>query len=87
MDIKDIYPLTIVSDRYGGSYSGGKYLAMNVDPDCFPDEIGGCDTTEMNFWDIDDNSFLVGKGETIMKAVESLRDLLIADRTSRDNNK
>ena len=27
---KDIYPLTVVEDRYGGCYSKGIYLAFNL---------------------------------------------------------
>lgn len=28
--LEDMYPLTIVSDRYGGTYSKGLYLAFPV---------------------------------------------------------
>jgi len=29
-----IYPLTIVTDRFGGAYTGGKYLAFPLDNYC-----------------------------------------------------
>ena len=29
-EISDIYPLTVVSDRYTGTYSGGEYTAWNL---------------------------------------------------------
>lgn len=32
----EIYPLTIISDRYTGAYSGGEYLAFNLDFDEIP---------------------------------------------------
>lgn len=28
MNNQDIYPLTIIQDRYGGAYSGGRWLAF-----------------------------------------------------------
>lgn len=66
--VNNIYPLTIVKDRYNGTYSKGKYLAFNLDPCDIDSEIGGSDTEEMNYWDIEKSSFLVGKGDTIEKA-------------------
>lgn len=43
MNIKDVYknlyPLTIVMDRYTGVYSGGRFTAWNLNPDEIPEEI------------------------------------------------
>ncbi|MCP4266228.1 MAG: hypothetical protein GY777_11755, partial [Candidatus Brocadiaceae bacterium] len=55
-------------------YSKGQYLAFNVDYYEIPEEIGGSDTDEMNFWNIEESSHLVGKGQTI---TEAAADLLI----------
>ncbi len=46
----DIYPLTIVKDRYGGCYSGGRFTAWNYFFDQIPDEIDGDDPTCFHFW-------------------------------------
>lgn len=32
----ELYPLTIIKDRYSGVYSGGKWLAFNLDPEEIP---------------------------------------------------
>lgn len=67
-----IYPLTICADRYGGTYSKGKYLAFNLDPDEVPKEISADDATCMNFW-WNDFEGIAGKGETIDEAALDLR--------------
>lgn len=69
-----IYPLTIVSDRYTGAYSGGKYTAWNLEPSEVPAEINADDTTRHFFW-IDlviDNEIPHGVGNTIEEAVGNL---------------
>ena len=45
-----IYPLTTVRDRYCGSYSGGNFLAFNLESPKVPKEIFGDDLTAMDFW-------------------------------------
>lgn len=45
-----IYPLTIVADRYGGSYSGALFTAWNLNYDELPDEINDCDLGCGLFW-------------------------------------
>ena len=47
-----IYPCTLVMDRYGGTYSGSKWLAFNCDPIDVPQPVGGSDTEEMEFWEV-----------------------------------
>ena len=69
--IEDIYPLTIVRDRYGGTYSGGSYTAWNCDPWDVP---GGCDESDVLcaiFWS--EYKHPVGLGATPMQAMEDLR--------------
>ena len=84
---EDIYPLTIIRDRYNGTYSGASYLAFNLDSNLVPSEVHGSDTTCSYFWDlIDEGNFVegevaydyrdvvkyVGKGATIEDAVIDL---------------
>ena len=45
----NIYPLTIIHDRYGGSYSGGTYVAFNLEAHKVPAEVFGDDCTAMRF--------------------------------------
>jgi len=68
----DIYPLTIIRDRYNGVYSGGKYLAFNLDIDEIPPEVIGNDVEARNFFYY--TNIIYGKGETIMDAVNDLID-------------
>ena len=46
----EIYPLTIVADRYSGTYSGGIFTAWNLYFDELPNEIDGGDVECMDFW-------------------------------------
>ena len=56
-----IYPLTIVSDRYCGVYSGGNFTAWNLEPCDVPEEIYSGDMTCMDFWNGVDGDVLYGK--------------------------
>lgn len=47
----DIYPLTIVKDRYTGVYSGGEWTAWHCDADEVPPEIASGDLPCGRFWD------------------------------------
>lgn len=49
-EIFDIYPLTIVKDRYTGVYSGGEWTAWCCDADEVPPEISSCDLACSDFW-------------------------------------
>ena len=69
-EIEDIYPLTIIKDRYGGVYSGGKYTAWNLDFTDIPKAIDFDDVTCMQFWN--NNTMLVGIGKTPDEAEKSL---------------
>jgi hypothetical protein len=70
----NIYPVTIVMDRYNGIYSNGIWLAFNLDPCDIPDEIGGDDPTEMIFWrEHDETKLPIGKGATPDEAIEDLK--------------
>lgn len=78
---RPIYPLTIISDRYNGVYSGGRYLAFNLDFDEIPKEINASDMECCNFWD-SHKDLLVGKGFYIDEAI---RDLLIKMEEKNDD--
>lgn len=76
-----IYPLTITADRYGGVYSGGDYMAWNLDPCDVPTEPFADDVTCMEFWygeDVDvitgerRSDILCGVGGTPEEAVANL---------------
>lgn len=84
---EDIYPLTVIRDRYNGSYSGASYLAFNLDSNSVPSEVHGSDIPCSYFWNlIDEGNFVesevardyrdvvkyVGKGTTIEDAVIDL---------------
>lgn len=47
---KNIYPLTIIKDRYNGTYSKGKYLAFNDDYYNIPKEVDGEGGDCSSFW-------------------------------------
>ena len=65
-----IYPLTIICDRYGGVYSGGRYLAFNLDYDEIPSAINGDDISCYEYWL--ENKIIVGKGRYMEEAYDDL---------------
>ena len=89
----DLYPVTIMVDRYGGCYSKAKYLAFHCEPECIPEDAahGGGDVECMVFWDqevkdgvyeSDGGYTLIGRGQT---PDEALMDLGVVTRR-RDRN-
>lgn len=68
----NIYPLTIIKDRYSGVYSGGEYTAWNLAHDEIPTAIDEDDVTCRNFWK-SNHIIPIGVGMTIEEAVESLK--------------
>lgn len=84
MNKDDIYPLTIIKDRYNGTYSGGNYVAFNVDHWEIPDPIGGGDFDEENFYhDYKNGSsyehecgLRIGVGKTAEEALNDLKNKL-----------
>ena len=71
----EIYPLTVILDRYNGVYSGAKYLAFNLYPDCVPCDVLGDDMDCPDFW-AKKHSFPIGKGNTMQDAVDNLYNLI-----------
>ena len=80
VDDDNIYPLTIVEDRYGGCYSGGAYTAFCMDGSELPWQIDAGDVECDCFWkkynDIfkedPNNIYKVGIGRTPNEAVNDL---------------
>ena len=72
--LKFQHPLTIIADRYGGTYSGGEFLALPLYFYEVPREIAGDDRTCITFWDENANDRLipVGRGDTPQAAYEDL---------------
>ena len=81
MRFDDIYPLTILRDRYSGSYSGGEYTAWNLYPEDIPDGPFSGDGDCFDFWL--ENTIPVGVGETPNDAIRSLV-LALGDRIEVD---
>ena len=68
--MKDIYPLTIVLDRYNGTYSGGKYTAWNLCPDEVPEDISLDDVSVRDFFQ--ECNIPYGIGSTPNEAITDL---------------
>lgn len=69
-NIDDIYPLTIISDRYGGTYSGGNYTAWNEEFYNIPEDVSAGDNACWSFWD--ECPYKVGIGDSVTDAVNDL---------------
>lgn len=69
--IYNIYPLTVVKDRYTGTYSGGKFTAWNLEPNEVPLEIQDSDVPCACFWR-GEKEVLAGRGEAPILAISDL---------------
>lgn len=74
--MNEIYPLTIINDRYTGTYSGGIFTAWNMDYYKIPTEPAEGDVICMWFWET--TKIPVGRGKTPREAVEDLKRRLEA---------
>jgi hypothetical protein len=66
------YPVTIVLDRYGGVYSGGKWIAWALYPEDVPHEPGEDDSTALAFWH-NERKHPCGRGVTPDAALANIR--------------
>ncbi len=66
----EIYPLTITADRYTGVYSGGEFIAWNLDANEVPEGIYSNDCGCHEFWLT--NKIVCGKGKTVSEALADL---------------
>jgi hypothetical protein len=83
-----MYPITIISDRYSGTYSGGEWTAWALDPDNLPDGIFDSDVECACAWtDLKEErkrgELAFGVGNT---PEEALRDLVRSNSTREDNS-
>ena len=90
---KDIYPLTIVGDRYNGVYSGAKYTAWNQFFYRVPQEIEGSDPECTIFWrefiQGMPNGFMlepvfVGFGNTTDEAINDLFNKMVNNKNEAE---
>jgi hypothetical protein len=66
----EVYPCVIIPSRYGGTYSGGTWLAFNAH-----EEPGGAtsgDNECADFFDDADQRMPIGRGETPNEALADL---------------
>ncbi len=75
----EVYPLTIVKDRYNGKYSGGVYTAWKLNRNDIPEEVYSNETIASKFWKmmlgyIGENRIFVGFGNTPDEALKDLID-------------
>ena len=69
-----LYPVTIIQDRYSGTYSGGVWTAFNLHKEQIPDAIDD-DVSCRNFWTLAENFHLaIGKGNTPDEALHDLEE-------------
>jgi hypothetical protein len=67
----ELYPATITADRYGGIYSGGRWLAYPLFPNDLPDDPDSDDVTAASWWD-ENGDLPIGRGPTPDKAHNDL---------------
>ena len=72
-----LYPLTVISDRYSGCYSGAKFTAWPLVYTRMPEAVDGGDIECSSFWEEADKS-LIGMGSTVQEAVNDLLDKVYA---------
>jgi len=66
-----VYPVTIVADRYGGAYSGGRWVAFPTSAEGVPDDPFGGDTFAAAWWE-DAEGLPIGRGRTPDDALTDL---------------
>lgn len=69
-ELPDIYPLTVVNDRYSGTYSGGEYTAWERYPEDIPEAIFSDDNTCWNYFRT--TCDIYGRGDTPNEAIIDL---------------
>ena len=72
IEVVDIYPLTIFKDRYGGTYSGGRWIAFNLDH--VPNGALGGDFASSQFFS--NTTHIFGVGDTPDNAICDLSSKL-----------
>ena len=70
----DLYPVTLVKDRYHGTYSGGKWIAFNRVPWDIPEAVLGSDVPCATYFNQADGQFAVGS--TMEEALKNLYQIV-----------
>jgi hypothetical protein len=88
---QESFPITLIEDRYGGVYSGGKWLAIACADRlengayrivrCLEEGPHGDDTDAVVFWA--DPPLWIASGETPDEAIHNLRKKKTADQLGR----
>lgn len=75
-----LYPVTIISTRYGGAYEKGAWAAFNLDPEDIPPAATGDDTSCFVFWLDAAPNMAIGVGDTPDEALKDLEKKMVALR-------
>ena len=73
----DIYPCTIIADRYDGSFSGAPWTAWRLSAWEIPDEVEAGDEECHDWWAKQDKS-LIGLGQSPQEAYDDLKQKIQA---------
>lgn len=70
----NMYPVTILCDRFNGTYSGGLFTVWGCHPEHIPEKVYSDDDACRDFWkyEIDNFKYQYGIGGTIQEAVDDL---------------
>ena len=86
-EVDEVYPVTIIDDRYSGCYSCGKYLAFNVEPWDVPKGVSwGGDVDCAEFWADEALKYVIGKGNTPNEAYRNLVEKIQRKEMKSDNH-
>lgn len=70
--VRNLWPCTIIRDRYSGTYSGGAWVAFPLDYDAIPAAVSGDDLSCGTFWgEYDPEDYGVGDSPEV-----ALQDLV-----------
>ena len=74
------YPLTVFTARYGGTYEGGWFIALNEHPGAERiADATGCDTVCFAWYQNYEHFKPIGRGQTLEEAVADLAAKLEAE--------
>lgn len=68
----NIYPVAIITARYGGVYEGNRWLAFNCYDGQIPNEATSDDITCSTWWSTSADAKKVGRGNTPNEALIDL---------------
>lgn len=86
-ELEDIFPVTIINDRYGGCYSKGAFLAFNLEPWDVPKGVSwGGDVDCAEFWADEAPKYVIGKGNTPNEAYRDLVEKLQTKEKEPNNH-